>query len=221
MSRAMLGALAALAVLGAVPGEARAPARLMVLADEHSLVLSRQSILRGPAVIQLVNRGEDPHDLKLQRRGSAHVSSVPETPAGELREARLRLHAGRYRLWCSLPGHRALGMRAQLRVRRGALRAASRPGLQQTSRKRWKATVSGIPFVDSIDGQSPTPPFRVGSVRSRFEWRDSRGPRGASRLSRQKNHISARADIPRFPWPKGPPQGGPFPLQPVAPRQES
>jgi hypothetical protein len=57
----------ALAMFGAVPGEARAPGRLMVQADEHSLVLSRQSMVRGPALLQVLNRGEDPHDLKLRR----------------------------------------------------------------------------------------------------------------------------------------------------------
>jgi hypothetical protein len=118
MARAVVTAVVALAALAAGPGEARAPSRLMVLADEHSLVLSRQSVVRGPAVIQLLNRGEDPHDLKLRRRGRARVESLPETEAGGLAEAEVRLHTGRYRLWCSLPGHRALGMRAQLRVRR-------------------------------------------------------------------------------------------------------
>jgi hypothetical protein len=118
-ARALAGALLVLAVLGAVPGEARAPGRLMVLADEHSLVLSRQSIVRGPAVIQLINRGEDPHDLKLRRVGGTRVAALPETLSGRLSEEEVPLHTGRYRLWCSLPGHRALGMRAELRVRRG------------------------------------------------------------------------------------------------------
>lgn len=108
----------ALALLGVGNGEARAPGRLMVQADEHSLVLSRQAMVRGPALIQVLNRGEDPHDLKLRRIGGARILSVPEIPAGGLAEAKVRLRTGRYRLWCSLPGHRALGMRANLRVRR-------------------------------------------------------------------------------------------------------
>lgn len=118
MARAVAGAVLVFAILGAVPGEARAPGRLMVLADEHSLVLSRQSIVRGAALIQLMNRGEDPHDLKLRRMGGSRVLSLPETRSGALSEAEVPLRTGRYRLWCSLPGHRALGMRAKLRVRR-------------------------------------------------------------------------------------------------------
>jgi hypothetical protein len=118
MIRAATALTVALALLGAVPGEARAPGRLMVLADEHSLVLSRQSILRGPALIQLLNRGEDPHDLELRRIGRSRVVSLREVAPGGLAEAQVSLRTGRYRLWCSLPGHRALGMRAKLRVRR-------------------------------------------------------------------------------------------------------
>jgi hypothetical protein len=113
-----VAAAVALAALMAAPGEARAPARLMVQADEYSLVLSRQSLVRGPALVQLLNRGEDPHDLRIQRISGSTVSSVPETRAGGLVETRVRLRTGRYRLWCSLPGHRTLGMRATLRVRR-------------------------------------------------------------------------------------------------------
>ena len=119
MARAVLAAAVLVAVLGTAPGEARAPARLMVQADEYSLLLSRQSIVRGPARIQFINRGEDPHDLKLQRSGGTHAISISETRPGALAQANVSLRTGRYRLWCSLPGHRALGMRAKLRVRRG------------------------------------------------------------------------------------------------------
>jgi plastocyanin len=119
MARAVLAASVLVVVLGTVPGEARAPARLMVQADEYSLLLSRQSVVRGPARIQFINRGEDPHDLKLRRSGGTHAISISETRPGALAQANVRLRTGRYRLWCSLPGHRALGMRAKLRVRRG------------------------------------------------------------------------------------------------------
>ena len=86
-------------------------------------MLSRQSIRSGPAQIQFLNRGEDPHDLRLRRIASGGVSTrrtfaIPETRSSELAELEVRLPAGRYRLWCSIPGDRALGMRATLRVKR-------------------------------------------------------------------------------------------------------
>lgn len=102
--------LAALAT--AAPAEARAPARLLVEAREFNLALSRPALEAGPAIIQLANRGEDPHDLRLARAGT-----VPETLPGEVGEWEGTLRRGRYTLSCSLPGHRTAGMRATLRVR--------------------------------------------------------------------------------------------------------
>jgi len=126
--RAFAGAAVCATVLG-LPGAGagarreRPPARLMVSADEHSLMLSRQSIVAGPALIQFLNRGEDPHDLRLRRISGPGASarrtlSVAETRSGGLAELNARLARGRYKLWCSLPGHEQLGMRAKLRVKR-------------------------------------------------------------------------------------------------------
>ena len=83
-------------------------------------MLSRGTVKRGPAVIQFVNRGEDPHDLRLARIGASatRMVSAPEMRPGGLVELETRLSTGRYRLWCSLPGHRERGMRATLAVRR-------------------------------------------------------------------------------------------------------
>jgi hypothetical protein len=92
----------------------------MVSADEWSLVLSRRSIARGAAIIQFRNRGEDPHDLRIARIGGWAAGGsvgVSETRPDGLVQLETRLPTGRYRLWCSLPGHRARGMRAVLSVR--------------------------------------------------------------------------------------------------------
>jgi hypothetical protein len=104
--------------LCAAPAEAAAPSRLLVESREFNLVLSRGSVKAGDSIVQLVNQGEDPHDLRLRRVGGGRgAGSIAETLPGELGEWSGRLRRGRYRLWCSLDGHRALGMRAVLRVR--------------------------------------------------------------------------------------------------------
>jgi hypothetical protein len=115
MKRLVLAAV--LVGVCAAPAEAAAPSRLLVESREFNLVLSRGSVKGGDAIVQLVNRGEDPHDLRLRRVGGRGGGSVAETLPGELGEWSGRLRRGRYRLWCSLEGHRALGMRAVLRVR--------------------------------------------------------------------------------------------------------
>jgi hypothetical protein len=93
------------------------PARVQVVAREFSLELSRSSILAGKATIELANFGEDPHDLRLQRIGGATVYRWSLAQAGAVEDRTLALAPGRYRLWCSLANHRALGMLATLVVR--------------------------------------------------------------------------------------------------------
>jgi plastocyanin len=96
---------------------APAPARVQVVAREYSFGLSRLQVKHGPAVIELANFGEDPHDLRLQRIGARHVAGLGVVAPGERAELSAKLVRGRYSLWCSLANHRALGMRAVLVVR--------------------------------------------------------------------------------------------------------
>jgi plastocyanin len=94
------------------------PARVQVLAREFAYSLSRQTIKAGLAIIELNNGGEDAHDLRLQRIGGKRVYAWPTTPAGEVVDETFKLLPGRYRLWCSVANHRALGMQATLVVKR-------------------------------------------------------------------------------------------------------
>jgi len=124
MRRAALGAAllgSAFAHAPAAPARP-APARLLVEAREFSLVLSRQAVPHGDAIVQLVNRGEDGHDLRLVRlgphgRSASRPQGTRETRPGAVSSWRGTLAAGRYRLFCSIPGHERRGMRAVLRVR--------------------------------------------------------------------------------------------------------
>ena len=89
-------------------------------ADEFRYTLSRQSIKAGPAIVQLVNYGEDEHvDLRLRRAGGTRVYRIGVTRPGAVRELEARLLPGRFVLWCSLADHRRRGMTATLVVRRG------------------------------------------------------------------------------------------------------
>ena len=100
---------------------AAAPGRLLVTGKEYDLTLSRSTVAAGRVTIQLLNRGEDDHDLRLRRithRSGTPVARWALTKPGDVSDLTVRLSRGRYRLWCSLPGHRELGMRATLRVSR-------------------------------------------------------------------------------------------------------
>jgi hypothetical protein len=119
--RRLVLATALLVVLAAPAAAARkpAPARVQVVAEEFSLTLSRQTIKAGPAIIELANFGEDPHDLKLRRlaRGAPILRIREVAPARQV-QLRVRLAPGRFVLWCSIADHRHRGMEARLGVRR-------------------------------------------------------------------------------------------------------
>jgi hypothetical protein len=95
-----------------------APARVQVAADEFTYSLSRQSIKAGPVIVQLVNYGEDEHDLRLRRTGGTRVYRIGTVSPGRLGELETRFLPGRFTLWCSLADHRKRGMVATLVVRR-------------------------------------------------------------------------------------------------------
>ena len=104
----------ALALVAFLP----APARVQVGADEFGYALSRQSIKAGPAIIELVNYGEDEHNLRLRRVGGSRTYLVGTVRPGGRSELEARLLPGRFTLWCSLADHRRRGMSATLVVRR-------------------------------------------------------------------------------------------------------
>jgi uncharacterized cupredoxin-like copper-binding protein len=116
-----------LAAFGAVPGAVgagtkhRAPARLLVYAQEWSLWPSRQAVAAGPVIVQLWNRGEDAHDLRIRRlhggRMTGHTQSVAITASGKVSQGGWRLAPGTYELYCSMPGHLRRGMHTRLVVR--------------------------------------------------------------------------------------------------------
>jgi uncharacterized cupredoxin-like copper-binding protein len=93
------------------------PARLGVSATEYHLTLSRPLVKAGVLEIELQNDGQDPHDLRMRRVGGTHTFSLPLTEPGKRRTLALQVRPGRYRLWCSVADHRAIGMQALLRVR--------------------------------------------------------------------------------------------------------
>jgi plastocyanin len=127
--RGLLAAVSAVAVAVTAAGAATAlagrgaeappaPGAVSVSAREFALTLSRPAVGAGPVRVQLINRGEDDHDLWVSRVGGDRSWQYPVTKPGEAATRTLRLAAGRYRMICSLEGHEALGMRATLRVRR-------------------------------------------------------------------------------------------------------
>lgn len=85
---------------------------------EFSFALTQTRVNPGPSIIEYQNTGEDPHDLKMKRRGDRRIFSIGELVPGLSARITPRLKRdSRYNLWCSLDGHREAGMEAVIRVR--------------------------------------------------------------------------------------------------------
>jgi plastocyanin len=96
---------------------AGAPDRVLARGSEWEITLSKRKVQPGRVIVQFLNDGEDPHDLRLQRHGGGPELGIGELEPGEYANLDVRLRrASSYRLWCSLPQHRERGMEATLRV---------------------------------------------------------------------------------------------------------
>lgn len=91
-------------------------ARVQVTAMDFEYRLSRTTVPAGRVVVELVNFGEDEHDLALRRVGGTRTYRIRSVVPGERGRLSLRLAPGRYRLWCEEGDHAQRGMTATLRV---------------------------------------------------------------------------------------------------------
>lgn len=91
------------------------PARLGVKAFEFSpvefsFILSAKSLVAGDTIVELLNAGEDDHNLHIQPVGGGTERSTADLRPGGIEQLRFVTEPGEYRLWCSLPFHAASGM---------------------------------------------------------------------------------------------------------------
>jgi hypothetical protein len=92
------------------------PARVQVVAQEFSYSLSRTKVRAGRVIVELVNRGQDTHDLDMRRIGGTRIFRFPDVQPGQVVDREWRLAPGRYKLWCAVADHNERGMHAVLRV---------------------------------------------------------------------------------------------------------
>ena len=111
-----MAAVAACALAAPAAAKKTQPVTLQVAAREYSFVLSSDAITEGKNTIELVNFGQDPHNLVL-KRGSTEITSLL-VPSGQRAQFQVSLKGGRYELYCSLLDHQALGMDTTLLVKK-------------------------------------------------------------------------------------------------------
>ena len=95
---------------------ASARSELQVVEIEYRLILSRGVLKAGPVSLEALDRGMEPHDLRVSKLGQGLRASAPQLAPGEHWNDVVDLRPGLYYLWCSLPEQTRLGMHATLRV---------------------------------------------------------------------------------------------------------
>jgi len=100
-----------------LPPPPRPLTRLQVVAREWSVVPSKPTLPSGRVVVELDNLGQDPHDLRVERVDSPATGfAFAPARAGSRETQSLQLGSGTWKLYCTLPGHDALGMHALISV---------------------------------------------------------------------------------------------------------
>ncbi len=98
--------------------KAAARSAIQVTGREFRITLSRRTVKPGKLRVEFVNFGEDDHDLAISRKGTAYTRTMREIRPKERDVMTMTVRRGTYVFWCTLPKHKALGMRSTLRVRR-------------------------------------------------------------------------------------------------------
>ncbi|HVW31349.1 MAG TPA: plastocyanin/azurin family copper-binding protein [Acidimicrobiia bacterium] len=87
--------------------------RLELNATEMRYTPSTIAVAAGDVAVVLHNTGVVPHDLRIEGQPRLGLEATPKQTG----TATWHLAKGRYRIYCSVPGHRAAGMEGVLEVR--------------------------------------------------------------------------------------------------------
>lgn len=100
------------------PAVAAARSAVQAAGKEFRITLSKRTVKPGSLRVEFVNFGEDDHDLAITRKGTSYTRTMREIRPKERGVLTLNVRRGTYVFWCTLPKHKALGMRSTLRVKR-------------------------------------------------------------------------------------------------------
>ncbi|MBJ7600502.1 cupredoxin domain-containing protein [Candidatus Nephthysia bennettiae] len=120
--RASAAAVAAVTVAGCggVATAKTAPAPhgevVQVVLADFSITPARAVSKTGAFTFAIDNRGRSPHNLTVEDQSGKLVVHTADLKPGQSTAVSVRLPAGSYSTFCSLPGHASLGMKGTLAV---------------------------------------------------------------------------------------------------------
>jgi plastocyanin len=98
-----------------------------ITADDHTTPYtyrpSHSSVKAGELTVQLINKGEDEHNMDMEKVGPGNSPEGPIVVAvsaaaskGASTPTTVDVEPGTYRMWCTLPGHAEKGMETTITV---------------------------------------------------------------------------------------------------------
>jgi plastocyanin len=97
-----------------------------VTADDHTTPYtyrpSHSTVKAGELTVQLINKGEDEHNMDMEKVGPGNspegpiVVAVSAASKGASTPTTVDVEPGTYRMWCTLPGHAEKGMETTITV---------------------------------------------------------------------------------------------------------
>jgi plastocyanin len=111
----VLAALAACVVYSTGGATAATKSNLTVTETEYRIGISRLTVPHGVVTVYVVNNGQDEHNLYVGKPGHLYHATKRIQSGGRVSFG-VTLPVGTYNLYCGIPGHKALGMLAHIKV---------------------------------------------------------------------------------------------------------
>ena len=109
-----------------------AATKVPVSETEFKIVAGSTDLKAGEITFEAKNDGKLPHDLAIKETGD----KTKLIPVGGTAELKVTLKAGKYELYCTVPGHEAAGMKLNITVQQ----TTTRPAVGQTSTQSTTTT---------------------------------------------------------------------------------
>ncbi|HET8893278.1 MAG TPA: hypothetical protein VFM96_04195 [Gaiellaceae bacterium] len=124
---------AAAALLGR---SSAATTTIKVTEREYHIALSTTTPAAGTITFSIRNAGHITHQFDVSGGGLTAIAKAGAIRPGTTKSLTVKLAGGTVKVWCPLPGHAALGMRATLRVK-GASSPTPTPSPTTTNSYTW------------------------------------------------------------------------------------
>jgi uncharacterized cupredoxin-like copper-binding protein len=132
------GIAVALAVAGAAVAAlqghaATAATTIKVTEREYHIALSTTTPAAGTITFKIHNAGHLTHQFDVSGGGLSAIAKAGAIKPGATKSFTVKLAGGTVKVWCPIPGHAALGMKATLKVKGGTGASTPTPSPNTTT----------------------------------------------------------------------------------------